>query len=284
MKSKRQTKKPTKKGTRKQNKSKKSAKPTKKATNKSKKPSKKGNHKIKKQTRKPIKKHTREIKTKRPETLPPKNPTDVSTRPVHDNDPQPEKTPTVQERSPQQSPKHSSNGSPMDSGSGGVSPKRSSSGSGSPNGRNKGDGNKEPSGPGGDNSNSEPQNSDDQKDSNNDVKDAGQKAAKWALSKVGGCYSQARRDGNPCYDCSSLVYYAWKAAGKNIGATNTRMYPGNTHRIKASDLQPGDILWRYEHAGIYIGNNQFVNAENEANGIRKRTFNAGAWTAFYRPN
>jgi cell wall-associated NlpC family hydrolase len=64
-------------------------------------------------------------------------------------------------------------------------------------------------------------------------------AANWALSKVGGCYSQTRRDGNPCYDCSSLVYYAWKAAGKNIGATNTRMYPGNTRAISASQLQSG---------------------------------------------
>jgi cell wall-associated NlpC family hydrolase len=112
----------------------------------------------------------------------------------------------------------------------------------------------------------------------------GQSAANWARSKVGGCYSQAKRDGNPCYDCSSLVYYAWRAAGVNIGATNTRMYPARTHKVSASQLQPGDILWRQGHVGMYIGNNQYVNAESTATGIRQRTFNASKWTAFYRPN
>ena len=112
----------------------------------------------------------------------------------------------------------------------------------------------------------------------------GQAAANWARSKAGGCYSQTKRDGNPCYDCSSLVYYAWRAAGKNIGATNTRMYPGNTHRVSASSLQPGDILWRSGHVGMYLGAGKYVNAENPANGIQVRTFNAAKWTTFYRPN
>jgi len=62
------------------------------------------------------------------------------------------------------------------------------------------------------------------------------------------------------------------------------MYPGNTRRISANELQPGDILWRDGHVGMHIGNNQFVNAESEKNGIQKRAFNASKWTAFYRPN
>ncbi len=109
-------------------------------------------------------------------------------------------------------------------------------------------------------------------------------AAQWARSKVGGCYSQARRDGNPCYDCSSLVYYAWRAAGKNIGATNTRMYPGNTRSVSSSSLQAGDILWREGHAGMYIGNGRFVHAKGTAYGIVEEAFRASSWTKFYRPN
>ncbi len=112
----------------------------------------------------------------------------------------------------------------------------------------------------------------------------GRAAAQWARSKVGGCYSQSRRDGNPCYDCSSLVYYAWRAAGKNIGATNTRMYPGNTRSVSSSSLQPGDILWRSGHAGMYIGNGRFVHAKGTAYGIREEPFRASSWTKFYRPN
>ena len=110
-----------------------------------------------------------------------------------------------------------------------------------------------------------------------------QNAVAWARSKVGGCYSQTNRDGNPCYDCSSLVYYAWRAAGKNIGATNTRMYPGNTRSISASQLQPGDLLWRSGHVGMFIGNGRFVHAKGKNYGILEENFNAGSWTKFYRP-
>lgn len=32
-------------------------------------------------------------------------------------------------------------------------------------------------------------------------------------------YSQPRRNGNPDYDCSSLVYYALKQAGLDVGSS-----------------------------------------------------------------
>merc|ERR1719487_2182999 len=111
----------------------------------------------------------------------------------------------------------------------------------------------------------------------------GATAARWAQSKVGGCYSQEKRDGNPCYDCSSLVWYAWKAAGKNIGATNTRMYPGKTRQISSKQLVAGDILWRQGHVGMFIGNGKFVHAKGKAYGILQETFNPAKWTKFHRP-
>ncbi|KAL9644810.1 hypothetical protein ABK040_009268 [Willaertia magna] len=98
---------------------------------------------------------------------------------------------------------------------------------------------------------------------------AGQIAANFARSKVGGCYSQAQRMGNPCYDCSSLVYLAYKQAGKNF-PTNTREYPGNTRDVTGQSLQIGDILWKQGHVGMYVGNNQVVNAENPNSGIKIR--------------
>jgi cell wall-associated NlpC family hydrolase len=110
-------------------------------------------------------------------------------------------------------------------------------------------------------------------------------AAAWALAQVGKKYSQTSRDGPNSYDCSSLVYYAWKAAGKNIGAATTRQYPGRTYIV--GDLQAGDLLWKTGHVGMYVGNNQVVNAENPKNGIKLRDL---AWykahigyTIIYRP-
>jgi cell wall-associated NlpC family hydrolase len=112
----------------------------------------------------------------------------------------------------------------------------------------------------------------------------GQNAAIWARSKVGGCYDLKRRNG-PCFDSSSFVYNAWKLAGKNIKAKTSAQYPGNT--VKVNDLQPGDILWRNGHVGIYVGNNEVVNAEGEAEGITLRLLadykTKIGFTAVYRP-
>ena len=110
-------------------------------------------------------------------------------------------------------------------------------------------------------------------------------AISWARSKVGGCYSQSARNG-PCYDCSSFVYNAYRAAGKNIGATYTGAYPGNTRQV--SDMQPGDILWTSGHVALYIGNNQVIHAENSRTGIRQRDLsyvrNYFGVSRIYRPN
>jgi cell wall-associated NlpC family hydrolase len=112
----------------------------------------------------------------------------------------------------------------------------------------------------------------------------GNKAASWAKGKINSCYSMEHRDG-PCFDASSLVYHAWKAAGKDIQATNTRLYPGRTREV--TDLKAGDILWRSGFAAIYVGDNKVVDAENEQSGVKLRDL---AWfkkyigyTKIYRP-
>lgn len=88
-------------------------------------------------------------------------------------------------------------------------------------------------------------------------------------------YSQPRRTGNPDYDCSSLVYYALKQAGLDVGS-----YPFSTYGEDAalkhagferhdwsrvSDLQTGDIVWSSSHTEIYIGDGKFVGAHHDEN-------------------
>lgn len=118
-------------------------------------------------------------------------------------------------------------------------------------------------------------------------------------------YSQVHRTGNPDYDCSSLVYYALKNAGLDVGS-----WPFNTSAeaetlpkagfkrynwTKVSDLQAGDIVWSPSHTEIYMGDGKFVGAHKDENGgIEGRTpgdqtgeeISVDSWpagyTAYYR--
>ena len=120
-------------------------------------------------------------------------------------------------------------------------------------------------------------------------------------------YSQCARTG-PDYDCSSLVYYSLLNSGyseSQLGGS----YPFTTytmdgiltgigferHDYNANELQPGDILWRSTHTGIYVGNGQVVQASSsrEGNGLCGQTGdqtgteiwvteNNNNWSAYYR--
>jgi cell wall-associated NlpC family hydrolase len=88
-------------------------------------------------------------------------------------------------------------------------------------------------------------------------------------------YSMASRTGHPDYDCSSLVFYALKACGYNVGSQP--FYTGSMSGIlqkagfkrypfrSKSELQPGDILLIHveggdQHTEIYAGDGKNVGA------------------------
>ncbi|MGC6173958.1 NlpC/P60 family protein [Lacrimispora sp. 38-1] len=122
----------------------------------------------------------------------------------------------------------------------------------------------------------------------------------FALSKVGYPYSQAYRDSGNYYDCSSLAYYSWKAAGVDIsygGATTAAAEgqgldeTGNT--ISFDEIQPGDLIFysytnngRYKnisHVAIYVGNGKAVEALNESVGVIYRDVSTGSIVMVARP-
>lgn len=91
-------------------------------------------------------------------------------------------------------------------------------------------------------------------------------------------YSQARRGGNPDYDCSSLVFFAVKNAGINLtgGAFNTRsmgsvlkshgfnegVWSGNSHNAQ-HELLRGDIVVNPQaHTETYLGGGLFGGARH----------------------
>ena len=81
--------------------------------------------------------------------------------------------------------------------------------------------------------------------------------------------------GPTTFDCSGFTYWVMlHVLGEDTGTgTWTQSVAGKP--VAYGDLQPGDLVfcqntfeWGLSHVGIYIGNNQFINAENEQTGVR----------------
>ena len=110
----------------------------------------------------------------------------------------------------------------------------------------------------------------------------GSRVAELALSKVGCQYSQALRDEEGYYDCSSLVYRLYREVGIDYlsgmtAAAEAQYLEENNMGISEQELQPGDLIFysygtngRYKnitHVAIYVGNNQRVHAANTRRGV-----------------
>ena len=123
-------------------------------------------------------------------------------------------------------------------------------------------------------------------------------------------YSQINRNGNPDYDCSSLVYYSLYNTGWPIasicsyafatGSMDSVLTQLGFQKITFSNgdyssLVAGDILLREGHTEIYIGNGQTVGAHcDEVGGIigaqggdqtgqEISVGGFGSWSVAYRP-
>lgn len=122
----------------------------------------------------------------------------------------------------------------------------------------------------------------------------------YALNKVGYLYSQDYRDSGNYYDCSSLAYYSWKAAGIDIsyGGTTTAAAEGQGldeagKTVSYEEIQPGDLIFysycsngRYKnisHVAIYVGNAKAVEALNETVGVIYRDVSTGSIVMIGRP-
>ena len=114
--------------------------------------------------------------------------------------------------------------------------------------------------------------------------DGKKKAIKFALSKVGYPYSQTQRCSGNAFDCSSLCYYSYKAAGVDFDPVNhypptaaslASMLNGQKKALTIDSnlsLKAGDLIFyggsnnnRYlgiYHVALYIGGGKCVEALN----------------------
>lgn len=66
------------------------------------------------------------------------------------------------------------------------------------------------------------------------------------------------------FDCSGLVYYAFKHAGINVPRTSETLFR-NAFPVEPSDMRQGDLLFfriegKVSHVGIYIDGDTFLHA------------------------
>jgi cell wall-associated NlpC family hydrolase len=102
-------------------------------------------------------------------------------------------------------------------------------------------------------------------------------AIRFALAQVGKPYKWGATGPNS-YDCSGLVYAAFRSAGVSVPRT-TYLLANIGSRVSKANLQPGDLVFPDPgHVQIYLGNGKVV--ESPHTGAFVRVVNMwGFWTA-----
>lgn len=90
-----------------------------------------------------------------------------------------------------------------------------------------------------------------------------------AMSKIGSKYVWAAAGPNT-FDCSGLVMWAWKQAGRSLPHSSAAMWSSTRH-VSLSALQPGDLVFYgspVHHVALYIGGGTIVHAPNAGSYVR----------------
>lgn len=95
---------------------------------------------------------------------------------------------------------------------------------------------------------------------------AAARAVAFAQSRIGTPYCWGGT-GPGCFDCSGLTHAAWLAAGKAIPRTSSAQLTHLTP-VPLGAVQPGDILWRPGHVGIYAGQGWVIAATHTGDVVR----------------
>ena len=83
------------------------------------------------------------------------------------------------------------------------------------------------------------------------------KAAEWALDKVGCKYSQAQRDEDDIFDCSSLVARAYAAQGVSWEGIGNGVLPNSSQEVYSDNFL---LLWpeEYDDIGKKLGGTSVI--------------------------
>ena len=102
-----------------------------------------------------------------------------------------------------------------------------------------------------------------------------------AMSRLGCPYIWAATGPNE-FDCSGLTSWCYRQVGKYISRGGNAQYSNAPMRHSVADAQPGDILWKYNHVGLYIGGGQFIHAPRPGDVVRIANVSGYGWSGASR--
>jgi cell wall-associated NlpC family hydrolase len=115
----------------------------------------------------------------------------------------------------------------------------------------------------------------------------GQAMVNYAMRYLGYPYVWATH-GPSSFDCSGFTYWVViNVMGRDIGAGTWSQW-GTGTPIQYGSLRPGDLVFfqntftvGLSHVGMYIGNDQFIHAENENTGVRISSLSSNYYSTRY---
>ena len=98
----------------------------------------------------------------------------------------------------------------------------------------------------------------------------GDDAARFALRQVGVPYRYGGASPSG-FDCSGLVHYSYRLAGKSVPRTTAQLWNA-TAAVDSHQMRAGDVLFfriggKMSHVGLYIGDSRFVHAPSSGKSV-----------------
>lgn len=111
-----------------------------------------------------------------------------------------------------------------------------------------------------------------------------------ALDLVGTPYRFGGSSPAAGFDCSGLIHYVYReAAGIDLPRTTAGLGALRTPAPAANALQPGDVVLfsvkrggKVDHAGIYVGDGDFIHAPSSGGRVRVEPLARRYWQRSYR--
>ncbi len=96
---------------------------------------------------------------------------------------------------------------------------------------------------------------------------------RFARNMLNKKYAYGQNDPSSGFDCSGLVFYAFKEAGIKIPRTAAEQFK-NARKIGLDEAKEGDLVFfstsgpGATHVGIYIGDGKFIHSPSEGKKVR----------------
>lgn len=112
----------------------------------------------------------------------------------------------------------------------------------------------------------------------------GERAAAVALHQVGVPYRYGGAS-TKGFDCSGLIQYSYRKAGKSIPRTTKQLWVA-TSNVERDELREGDVLFfkvegKMSHVGLYLGGQRFVHAPSSGRTVEVESLNSPFYAAAF---